>query len=230
MELAEHYGPPSGTAPKTGDGLVKVVLNFLRDDGLTGMNVFGINTNAAGPVDAATLTSICNDFSNWWQHGDGTHDLRHIMSTGMQLASITAKDLSVVDGTIIELSTALFGEDTGDDLTAGLTFAVTHRSARSGRSHRGRTFVFGATVNALLSGSKDVADGTWVTNLIAAFGGLLAGTTKVNNSGRTLSVFSYSNANAYRANISAVDVISFGAYDNNMDYQRRRAPGHNRHF
>lgn len=228
--MPEHFGPPSGTAPKTGAGLVKVVLSFSRSDGFLGENVFGIDTHGAGPVDDATLTSVCNDFKNWWQNGDGTHSPQAQCGESTSLSLIEAKDLTVVDGTIHSIAPALVGADTGGDLAAGLTFAITIRTALSGRSHRGRSFVVGLTDNVLATGSKDVADSAAITDLLAAYAGLLTGDFSVNNAGRKLSIFSYSNNNAYRANIAATDVASVGVFDFNMDYQRRRAPGHNRHL
>lgn len=228
--MTEHYGPPAGTAPKTGAGLVRVRMFFSTPTGDIAENVHGINRHSSADASTAELTSVCNDFKNWWQFGSGVHTAKDVMGTGYTLQTITAKDLNLVDGAEISIAVNQAGADTGGTLAAGLTFAITTRTARTGRSHRGRTFVVGPTVNCLLTGSKDSVDPTWANNILTAYGGALTGTYSVNNAGRTLCILSYSNANAYRANISAEDVVGFGYSDLNLDYQRRRAPGHARHF
>lgn len=228
--MAEHYGPPTGTAPKTGTGLVRVRMFYSTPSGDVAENVFGINRNSSAPCTTSELDSVCNDFVNWWNNGDGVHKIKNTVGTTYALSTVSAKDLNIVDGAEITHSVNTAGADTGGALASGLTFAVTLRTARTGRSHRGRCFLVGITVNALATGSKDVADGTWANNQLSAFGGMLLGPYKVLNAGRTLCILSYSNANNYRANISSEDVVSFGYSDLNLDYQRRRAPGHSRHF
>lgn len=226
--MPEHFGPPSGTAPKTGDGLVRVTLNFVRDDGLDAKNVFGVDTNAAGPVSGASLGTIADDIGAFWETGTGGHAPSAQTGNRWSLAMIEAKDLTAVDGEIVERVSGVRGTDIGGDLAAGQTFAVTLRTVLSGRSHRGRCFLVGLTDNFLASGSKDVADIGAVNDYLAAFTGLIA--SNPGGGSNKLSVFSYSNNNAYRANIAATPIVSAGTFDLNMDYQRRRAPGHNRHF
>lgn len=220
---------PTGVAPKTGDGIARVVMRFAQSDGEIAENVFGFKGVDGEDTSPDHLMDVCNVFKTWWEDGDGSgHSYRVVQHTGTQLLTITAKSMHVVDGAEVTLDVGESGTDDGEVLPDGITFSLTARTAQGGRSFRGRTFLLGLTKN-FVSSDVNVADSTHVINTLLGFNALIPAAQGAFALAGGLVVLSFSHNLAYRTNIVSTLITSYGNSDLFMDYQRRRAPGHSRH-
>ena len=221
--------------PKTGPKCVKAALDFAQQDGEFAENTFGLMGSADGPYDAAQLTDIANALITWMGTGDGAgHSYQAELSDNYELISVTVKDLSVVDGAIVVAAASVVGSKASDAEQQGVAAAITARTGLSGRSFRGRTFILGLTDASVVDAShpNQLASG-YATNMSDAFNALpgVGGSPAISSGGTdfVMAVLSYRNAGADRANILPTPITSYGFHDLLTDFQRRRAPGHNRH-
>lgn len=216
-----------------GPGFAEVTLNFAQGDGEQAVNVFGVDSGQTDALTFDDLAALCVTVVDWFGTGDGTHSYKALMQSSSSLVDVRARDLTTDSGPIAIETANVSGTDGGGKLANGLTFTVTSRTALSGRSYRGRTFLVGLTDNFLVAGQQNVADSGHADDAINAFFPLIAaiaGTTLPDAASTpALAVLSRRTAGAPRAAIVATPVTNFGYHDLFMDYQRRRAPGHNRH-
>lgn len=216
-----------------GPGLIEVTMGFSMPDGELAVNVFGVDSGGTASISNTDLTQVADVFKDWWQTGDGTHSYRAFQQSSGQLIEVKARDLG--DSTSLEsiVNVSLSGTDGGEALPNGVTFTLTARTGLAGRSQRGRTFLAGLSKNFLSAGDVNVADSAHAGNAVAAFDGLLASLADITltdaGTQPVLAVFSRVSAGIRRAAIAATPIIGYGYHDLFMDYQRRRAPGHNRH-
>lgn len=217
---------PSGTNPLTGDGIAVMSLRFTLPSGQPAENVLGIHKDTGGEFTDTELTDIATTAKAWWESGDGTHSYRAKQSTACTLDSIFVRSLHTRSSPEIDLSVGEAGTDAGDHIPNGMTFTCTLRTGLAGRSHRGRLYACGLTKN-FLNTDPNLADLTHVNDLVAAVKGWISGPHQ-SPGGYSPSILSRSNNGVYRANIASYNIADVGYFDLNMDYQRRRAPGHNR--
>lgn len=167
----------------------------------------------------ADMTALGTAVQNW-----RLTNLRPLQSNACLLTKVKVQDLSVVSGLGIEqtLSPASQGSLTDPSLPNNCTIAVALKTGFSGRSFRGRSFHVGLT-EILRTGNQ--ITGTTQTSLITAYMAL-RGPFSVNN--YVLGVLSTRFGGVPRLT-GVFTPVNAVTVDLNLDSQRRRLPGHNRH-
>jgi hypothetical protein len=228
-------------------GVVKVVMTYLQAGGEIAENVFHVGDPGqleTADVPAPDLTTIATNFADWFDPtfaGTWTpaNPLKGFMTNQGQLASVTAKSLFSVNGPSVTVAVGLSGGVSVEPLPNGLTFTVTMRTGLTGRSFRGRWYVpllcnNGATTATSMN-LIQLADANGLASTTMDMVNQLASISVPSLSSLRMVVLSYVNKDAVptpphlRSSGLATEVISTGYHDLYMDYQRRRAPGHNRH-
>lgn len=208
----------------------EVELKFTQTDGEFAENTFGVQRDEAW--DTATLLTMANAFVNWWHDGDGIGGIyRTFQFTGVTLLGATARDLTTsggirVDSTAVPAS--IHGAGTGFQLQDGLSLAVTARTGHAGRSFRGRTFLVGLANGVLDTSGANIIDAGVGANFIKMMNALILAVNTADTHSH-LCVISRRTGNAPRVTGLTTPILQYGLHDMFLDYQRRRAPAHNRH-
>lgn len=157
--------------------------------------------------DVAAATAV-------WYDEDG----RNLHHTSYVLQNITCTDVSVESGAQFILTTIANpgGTVAGAATAANAAAVISWRTANTGRSFRGRTFI-GGLANANLVTAQTL-DSTMVTALGAAAASLIDTLEAI---GATLVVVSRFTAGVLRVTALATEIISI-IVDNKVDSQRRR--------
>lgn len=216
-----------------GPGLAEVTLRFVQKDGELALNVFGVDTTHGADLSYSDCEALAESFVGWFSAGDGTHAYQDVVSNSAQLLDVTARDITTATGVSAVVAASVSGTDAGADLQNGVTFTLTARTGLAGRSFRGRSYLSCLT-DAFVSGDdENVADSAKVSDMVAAFDAIIpAMTATILPDAATvpeLCVFSRVSGGSARAAVLATPVAAYGYHDLFLDYQRRRAPGHNRH-
>lgn len=174
-----------------------------------------LNVDGPTPVSPSALEQVALDVVNWW-----LTSLAPNLSNAMALVNVTCRDISVADGDIwVESPTGdATGEQTSPGLPANVALCITHRTARSGRSYRGRTFVCGM-VEQFVTGN--LVDNTLAQNIAGNFNDLR---TTLAEEGNVLAVKSLSNNNVPRVSGVLTPITTSVVRDLRVDSQRRRLP------
>lgn len=178
------------------------------------------------------LTAMAQGFQDWWYTGSGGKAYRTRMWNGITLLQSTARDLTTQSSPAVTVA-ANQASNVGADganlpMASGMTFALTARTGLAGRSQRGRVFLIGLTAGFNTGVNQDTALAAAVNDEITAFNGLITKVTAV-DAAATLVVLSTRHNNAPRSAGQTTAITAWGYSSLNLDYQRRRAPGHGRH-
>lgn len=209
---------------------VEVELKFSLNDGEFAENKFGVLYAAEPTTDQ--LHEICQKVMDWWHNGDGAGaSYREFQSVGCTMTGASARALTVQNDHRVDVAadeTSNTGSDSGGALQNGLSFAVTARTGLAGRSYRGRTFLAGLSLSVCVNDGDNVIRASTAGNIVIAFNHLITAVASADTS-PTLCVISRYTNNAPRETGIATPVINYGYHDLYLDFQRRRAPGHNVH-
>lgn len=218
-------------------GIASVVLNFSLPDGQQAVNAFNVSNDVGDPWGNPDFALLAGAFQTWYEAGDGAGaTYRSRVATAVTLDSIVCRDLGEEGGAEYSLSVGDAGEETTAQLNNGLTLAISARTGNSGRSFRGRSFVVGLTTASLETGDQNKVNAAYVTEQLLAWNALL--TTVTGYGGENIAsvcVLSRFNKDAVptpphkRDTGIGTSVLNYTIVDTNVDFQRRRAPGHNRH-
>ncbi len=189
---------------------VEVVIKGSQE-GIPVVNVHHINVGATPtPTD---LDNIRNIYSTWM-----TGTVLVGLHNTYTLNSITAKDIEVADGpeSTIAFTTGNVGTVGGDPTPANAAIVASLRTARTGRSFRGRTY-FGAIPDNQLADPH---------NVLTSYAGAVAGwvdtlITALDTAGYALSVLSRVAAGVLRVTGLLSEVVQV-ITDTKVDSQRRR--------
>lgn len=210
-------------------GIAEVVLQFVQPDGSIAENALHFSNGGVDVWPSGDLTTLANAVGTWWATGDGSgNTYKGIVSEHTTLANVIARDLTVEDSNIETVASGVAGEDTSVYLPNGVTWSITHRTGKLGRVNRGRTFVIGLCEDSQDTSLKNSLDATVAANQILAFGALIPAIPAA-NAAWYWGVLSRRLDKAVRATGVITPITSVGYANLNLDYQRRRAPGHNRH-
>jgi hypothetical protein len=211
-------------------GIAGVTLSFTIDDAQPAVNTFYVRTNDLSTWTSGDLAFMTTAFHDWFNAGDGagaTYKSRvHELVT---LVDIIATDLSV-EGSVQHIrSDGSAGTDSGNPLPNGVSIAISERSAFIGRSHRGRKFFVGLTDTSVDSDHPNIVNDGFVADILPAFNSLIGHVTGYGGAAAAqLVVLSRKHNGAFRDEGIGTVVNQYTLVDTNLDYQRRRAPGHNR--
>lgn len=182
-------------------------------------NVFHVLVPDEENPTLATLTAIATVFGEWWDD-----NVKTIQSANATLREVYAKDISQESGSEYAYTTGLpaDGSNVYEAEPGSVTLCVSLRTARSGRSYRGRSYVIGLTENQV-NGNQvtSVAAAAW----LAAYDALVA---SFESSAYSLAVLSRVNAGVTRPVAALEPIINAVLVDNNVDSQRRRLAGRGR--
>lgn len=172
------------------------------------------------PWDAAGLAALTTYFVGW---ENGTAKL--LRSDNVVLVLVRAIDMSSVSGAEVETTEAITGSIGTGHLPNNVTISIKANTGLRGRSYRGRTFWIGVNDSQLdPSGQGMLA--TPLNSIVSALNNLRGGV--IPNSGK-MAVVSKRNGGVPRTTGVATPIIEYVAIDPNIDSQRRRLIGHNRH-
>jgi len=170
-----------------------------------------------GGWDPASATVLANDILTWW-----TTYFRVEISQDVFLSEIVVTDLDVVDSfqvTVPAPAPAPQGSNGDPAAPNNVALCISFRTARRGRSYRGRNFVAGIPSNLLLN---SVALSTFTDAILAAYETLPFATT---SAAGTWVVVSRRNAGVDRTEGVTTPVSAVIIVDSVVDSQRRRLPG-----
>lgn len=182
-------------------------------------NVYHVGTTVA--ADQTFLASLVNVFETW-----ESATMRSQRDTDVALDRIIARDLSSANGQVFTKPENIAGTRAGTHLPAHCSWAIKWSTGKRGRSFRGRTFHIGLGLADLNAADPNTVDATRAAAIVAAYGGLL---TSIGTFGASLVVVQRKSAGNW-INPPLTHPITAATFtDLNVDSQRRRLPGHNRH-
>lgn len=208
----------------------EIAMSFTDYTGDENINKWNVQNSV--PWTPVTLLSMMEAFITWWTTGDGGggHTYQKLVSNTCSLTAVKGRDLTTVNGISIVTNAGLpsAGLVAGPAIAAGTTKAVTHRTGLAGKSFRGRTFLVGVDATHVPTPESGKIDAAYMSNVILAFTPLIAD-VPANLATATLVVLSRYTNHLPRATGVMTPITAFGYADLNVDFQRRRAPGHARH-
>jgi hypothetical protein len=214
---------------------INVVLHIKDANADDNVNVFYVKNSVAWNL--STMDSMADAFITWFATGDGSTSYQKLMSSVASLQSVGTRDLTTQNSfsLITQTGLPLVGEGVGTAVAAGLTKSITHRTGLAGKSFRGRTFVCSQESTSIPTPENGQYDAGHLANLIAAFTPLIANVTSALATA-TLVVASFyggvppvAGHSVPRSTALLTPITSFGYAGTSFDFQRRRAPGHQRH-
>jgi hypothetical protein len=214
----------------------EVSLQFAQGDGEFAENVFGVERSIAW--DAGSLLAMVEAFREWYVAGDGIASVyAGLQHTSVILTNVNGRDLTTSSGIIANAPGRVGDHGTNGDalIPQGQTFTLTARTALAGRSFRGRTYLVGLDESFYSGGSVDVADSAHANTAVLAWNALITAVTAADADAQLVVISRYHLVDVPppttlpRANGVMTPIVAYGYHDLFMDYQRRRAPGHNRH-
>lgn len=123
-----------------------------------------LRKSAGEPLDT-DLQQATADGHAWW-----TSTLKALVSTGVSLASIVAQDLTEEGGQQYQDTIGEAGTMSGSSVPLNACAVISARTARRGRSFRGRNYlsgltdaILGSSMNAITSGHASALAGAWAS-------------------------------------------------------------------
>lgn len=193
---------------------VQAEIRYLQQDQRI-ENTFWFLTPGANPT-PTDLQSITDFLWNWWQD-----EIQPIQSNFVLLREIYVTDQSDAAGETNTYSPAstTTGANANEPMPNSTTIAISLRTAKRGRSYRGRSYVVGLTRNQVVNSNLTSAAGTaWVAAYDALISGAAAG-------GYQLCVCSRFAGGDPRPAGVLTPVTDALITDFTIDSQRRRLPG-----
>jgi hypothetical protein len=210
-------------------------LLFHDLNGDTQENVLWVKRSIAW--DSAALAAMASALETWYITGNGTHAY-----CGTQSYHITADGIGYRDNTTQHGLTGVYqtgyprvGGNTNPLIEPGLTKSITARTGLAGKSFRGRTFLIGLSSTAVSNAETGQIDATVLADYLLAFNALPGAVTAADADcllvvcSRFYQPGGPKTPTIARATAVLTPITSYGYHDLNLDFQRRRAPGHGRH-
>lgn len=165
---------------------------------------------------AAWLTSFAGELAAWWQARIAPN-----VGAGLSLNNVTGVDLTTDSGPvgIYTPTSPVEGTKPGNALPGNVTWCVTFKSPKRGRSYRGRNYIAGLVDSTVTGNTLDIVTANAFRDGYAA---LLD--VPFSDAGEWVLVSRYHDK-APRAVADVVGVNAVGYHDLFLDSQRRRLPG-----
>lgn len=210
-------------------------MQFSQPDSSFAENIYWVKRTSAWTLSG--LTTMAAAIKAWWDNGDGTQKPRAMCNPSTEVTAIGYRDYTTVSSFtgiyqagLPDVGTSGFGP-----LELGLTFALTARTGLAGRNYRGRTFLVGLPTSAVADRTKNSIDSGFAGDIVTAWSSLIPAVTAA-DAACTLVVCSrfggvptVGGKSVARVAGITTPVTSYGYSKLFLDFQRRRAPGHNRH-
>ncbi len=203
--------------------------------GDTNENVFWVKNTAAW--NAATIKTMLDAFITWFGTGDGTHSYKSNMSEDVILTSVNGRDNTTQAGLVVidQAGLPITGGTLVGQIQLGCSKSFTARTGLAGKSYRGRMFFCGVPNTAEDNADTGLVKAAWITTVLAALNTLPAAVTSAIATCSLVVCSRYyqpggpRTATVPRATGLMTPITVYGNHDLNVDFQRRRAPGHGRH-
>lgn len=170
---------------------------------------------SAGEVEITDLQQATADGSAWW-----TSFLKPQLATSTSLTSIVASDQSVEGGNQYQATVNEAATGSGSAVPLNACVVISGRTAKRGRSYRGRSY---------LSGLRDAILGVSMNAISSAFASTLAGgfaSLASTLDGHGLDhVIASKQHNGAPVNPAETNEVTAYVVDTNIDSQRRRLTG-----
>jgi len=198
-------------------------------------NTFWVKRSVAW--DAAGITTMLAAFKTWFVTGDGANYYKLIMSSDVSLVSISGRDFTTQHGltSIYQTGLPIVGGHAVPQIQLGCTKAFTARTGLAGKSYRGRVFTVGIPTDQASAPDAGTVLAAYNTSMSAALSALIPAVTAADADSVLVVCSRYyqpggpNTPTLPRATAVMTPITSFGYHDLNVDFQRRRAPGHARH-
>lgn len=213
----------------------QVSLQFQQADGSFAENTLWFTQTST--FTATQLSNLAGEIAGWWSDGTAPGadlGLKHLTSHDCSLVQVTARDMSTQNGPVVTHTAGLpeAGTDSGAQLTLGLTKAITLRTGLAGRAYRGRFFIVGMPVDSLSDTEHNIVATSYTAAVLVATAGMSywLGTLDPSPEWVVASRFHVVGGQLVPREAGIMTpIISQGVANQLVDFQRRRAPGHNRH-
>lgn len=213
---------------------LNVAMHFLDVNGDDQVNSFWVKRSIAW--DAASINTMLGTFKTWFTTGDGTFTYQHKVAASVHLESVAGRDNTTQHSSSLIYQTGLpvAGLGGATAIEAGCSKAITHRTGLAGKSYRGRTFIVGVDATWVTSPQAGTIDASYMSDLLLAFNSLITTVTAADADATLVVCSRYyqpggpKTPTVGRATALMTPITSFGFHDLNIDFQRRRAPGHGR--
>jgi|SRR5688572_12924668 len=179
-------------------------------------NVFWTNWTGGSPPAAADLSTIGELFWEWWDA-----QIKPIQSANATLREIYVTDQSAADGAAATFTAGLpaDGGNVLEPLPGNVSLCISLRTAKRGRSFRGRSYIIGLTENQVAGNALTAPSAAaW----LAAYDVLVSSLAASSNQLCVCSKFSLGLPRAAGILTPVTDAV---IVDNVVDSQRRRLPG-----
>jgi hypothetical protein len=213
----------------------QISLQYAQGDNSFAENVFWVHRTTAW--NSADLIAMAGAFATWWGTGDGTHSFKNLQNANMALAGVGYRDNTTQNGLSGVYQTGLPIQAVGSGAAAplGTSFSITARTGLAGRSYRGRVFMVGLGANDFSNEPLNAISGTYAGQCVSALNALITAVpaADANSTLVVCSRFHQTGGPGSKSDPRAAGVTTpiatYGFHNLFMDFQRRRAPSHNRH-
>ncbi len=126
-----------------------------------GLNVLNFWNGTTSVWNANTLSNLNNVVATLWNE-----ELKATVASTVQLFRVYSRDITVPNGEYAEYLTTVAGSASGDRVPANVTLALALRTAFTGRNYRGRIFLCGMPLSAVV---EDAITNAYRTLLIESW-------------------------------------------------------------
>jgi len=210
-------------------------LQYAQGDNSFAENVYCIERTAAW--NTAALQAIAAALKTWWGTGDGTNSFKNLMNANAAITGIGYRDMTTQNGLsgVYQTGLPIQAVGSGPAASLGLSFSITARTGLAGRSFRGRTFMCALGTGDFANITLNEISGVYAGNCVSALDALLTAIPAADPDCSVVVVSRFHQPGGPhtptvpRTTAVMTPVVSYGFHNLFMDFQRRRAPAHNRH-
>lgn len=213
-----------------------VALQFTQADGEFCQIGMWVERDEAWTV--PKLQDVASAAAGGWNTPvGGSPILKDVMSAHYSLIQTTARDFTTETSPSVVHTDGLpiAGEGGTPAIPSGLAFCVTLRTGLSGRNYRGRVYIPGFTNSDFDVMDQNILSAASAANMVGGVKNIIA-TLNASDGGHNQVVICSRTSKVEnpvapynRATAVMTPVTDAGYHDLFADFQRRRAPAHNRH-
>jgi len=213
---------------------LQLALEF-SSAGDTNENVFWVKRST--PWTLGAIQTMCGAFVTWFQTGDGTNSYKVQMSHDVSLVAIAARDHTTINSlsTVYQAGLPIVGGLAVPQIQLGCTKSFTARTGLAGKNYRGRMYAVGITTTSANPPDVGTVLSAYAESMRLALDSLPAAVAAADANSALVVCSRYyqpggpGTPTVPRAAGVTTPITSYGYADLNVDFQRRRAPGHARH-
>lgn len=210
-------------------------LQFSQSDGSFAENQFWIQRTGAWSL--AQLNTMAAALKTWYTTGDGANSYNNNQSNTCALQGIAFRDMTTQNSStgIYQTGLPIAAINAGTAAPLGLSFAITARTGLAGRNFRGRSFFIGMQATDFSDLTKNLVASAAAAHFVSIWNSLITAVPAADVAASLVVCSRYhqpggpGTPTVPRLTGVTTPITSYGFHDLFADFQRRRAPGHNRH-